>query len=172
MMPQPDTGESSNTGSGKLKGRQALVTGGDSGIGRAVAIAFAGEGADVAIGYLRSEEPDAKQVITISQKAGVKALAIPGDIAEESFCRKMVEHAKKDVGGLDILVNNAGTMSSHTDLLELSSADFDKVMKTNVYGLFWITINTASIQAYEPRGGIIDYAMTKAPIVAFEALRL
>lgn len=180
MSPQPDNGEDSYTGNGKLKGRKALVTGADSGIGRAVAIAFAREGADVAIGYLPSEEPDAKQVLKLIEKAGVKAVALPGDISDENFCQTMVKQAEKDLGGLDILVNNAATMSSHTNLLEVSSVDFDKVMKTNVYALFWITqaaipllkpgasvINTASVQAYEPSRGIIDYAMTKAAIVAF-----
>lgn len=180
MSPRPDNGEDSYTGSGKLKGRKALITGADSGIGRAVAIAFAREGADVAIGYLPSEEADAKQVIKLIEKAGVKAVALPGDISNESFCRTLVEQADKELGGLDILVNNAGTMLSHSDLLEVSSDDFDKVMKTNVYALFWITqaaipllqpgasiINTTSIQAYEPSRGIIDYAMTKAAIVAF-----
>lgn len=180
MDPQPDNGESSYTGSGKLKGRKALVTGADSGIGRAVAIAFAREGADVAIGYLPSEEVDAKEVMALIQKAGRKAVALPGDIEQESFCKEMVERAEKELGGLDILVNNAGTMMSHPDLLEVPTADFDKVMKTNVYALFWIVkaampllkpgasvINTASVQAYEPSPGIVDYAMTKAAIVAF-----
>ena len=180
MSPEPDNGESSYIGTGRLKGRKALVTGADSGIGRAVAIAFAREGADVAIGYLPSEEADAKEVLKLIDKAGVKAVAVPGDIAEESFCKTMVERAEKELGGLDILVNNAGTMSSHSDLLEVTTADFDKTMKTNIYGLFWITqaampllkpgasiINTASVQAYEPSEGIVDYAMTKAAIVAF-----
>ena len=180
MSPQPDNGESSYTGSGKLKGRKALVTGADSGIGRAVAIAFAREGADVAIGYLPSEEADAKDVLKLIEKAGVKAVAVPGDITEESFCKAMVERAEKELGGLDILVNNASTMSSHSDLLEVTSADFDKTMKTNVYSLFWITqaaiprlkpgssiVNTASVQAYEPSRGIVVYAMTKSAIVTF-----
>jgi NAD(P)-dependent dehydrogenase (short-subunit alcohol dehydrogenase family) len=180
MNPEPDHGESSYVGSGKLKGRKALVTGGDSGIGRAVAIAFAREGADVAIGYLEGEASDAKQVLALIEKAGVKAVGIPGDIAKEEFCRTLVKRADEALGGLDILVNNAGTMTSHTNLLEVTSAEFDKVMKTNVYALFWITqaaipllkpgasvINTTSIQAYEPSRGIIDYAMTKAAIVAF-----
>lgn len=180
MNPEPDHGESSYTGSGKLKGRKALVTGADSGIGRAVAIAFAREGADVAIGYLPSEEPDAKAVMEQIKKAGGKAIALPGDITDETFCKTLVEQAEKELGGLDILVNNAGTMSSHPNLLDVTSADFDHVMKTNVYALYWITraaipllkpgasiINTASIQAYEPSNGIIDYAMTKAAIVAF-----
>ncbi len=180
MNPKPDNGESSYTGSGKLKGRKALVTGADSGIGRAVAIAFAREGADVAIGYLPSEEADAKEVLELIKGAGVKAVALAGDIADEQYCQTMVQQAERELGGLDILVNNAGTMSSHPDLLQVTTADFDKVMKTNVYALFWITqaaipllkpgasiINTASVQAYEPSNGIIDYAMTKAAIVAF-----
>ena len=180
MSPEPDNGESSYVGTGRLQGRKALVTGADSGIGRAVAIAFAREGADVAIGYLPSEEADAKEVLKLIDKAGVKAVAVPGDISDESFCKAMVAKAEKELGGLDILVNNAGTMSSHTDLLEVTSAEFDTTMKTNVYALFWITqaampllkpgasiINTASIQAYEPSRGIVDYAMTKAAIVTF-----
>ena len=180
MSPEPDNGESSYIGTGRLKGRKALVTGADSGIGRAVAIAFAREGADVAIGYLPSEEADAKEVLKLIDKAGVKAVAVPGDISQESFCQAMVAKAEKELGGLDILVNNAGTMSSHTDLLEVKSVEFDTTMKTNVYALFWITqaampllkpgasiINTASVQAYEPSRGIVDYAMTKAAIVAF-----
>ncbi len=180
MSPKPDNGETSYIGTGKLKGRKALVTGADSGIGRAVAIAFAREGADVAIGYLPEEEADAKEVIKLIEKSGVKAVAMPGDIQDESFCRSMVEQAAKALGGLDILVNNAGTMASHTDLLKVTTADFDKTMKTNVYALFWITqaaipllkpgasiINTASIQAYDPSRGIVDYAMTKAAIVTF-----
>ena len=180
MTPQPDNGETSYVGTGRLKGRKALITGADSGIGRAVAIAFAREGADVAIGYLPSEEPDAKAVLQQIQAAGVKAVAVPGDIANQAFCKAMVEQAHKELGGLDILVNNAGTMSSHPDLLKVEPEEFDKVMKTNVYALFWImqaaipllepgasVINTASVQAYEPSNGIIDYAMTKAAIVAF-----
>ena len=180
MNPKPDNGESTYMGSGKLKGRKALVTGADSGIGRAVAIAFAREGADVAIGYLPNEEADAQEVIKAIKKSGVEAIALPGDIQSEDFCRDMVTRAEKELGGLDILVNNAGTMSSHTDLLEVTTEDFDKTLKTNVYALFWITkaaipllkpgasiINTASIQAYDPSRGIVDYALTKAAIVAF-----
>ena len=180
MSPEPDNGESSYVGAGKLKGRKALVTGADSGIGRAVAIAFAREGADVAIGYLPSEEADAKDVMKLLKDAGVKAVAVPGDISNEAFCQEMVEKAEKELGGLDILVNNAGYMMSHESVLDIPSADFDRVMKTNVYSLLWITkaavplmkpgssvINTASVQAYEPSEGIVDYAMTKAAIVAF-----
>jgi NAD(P)-dependent dehydrogenase (short-subunit alcohol dehydrogenase family) len=180
MDPPPDHGETSYVGSGKLKGRKALVTGADSGIGRAVAIAFAREGADVAIGYLPSEEPDGKDVLAWIRKAGVKAIAIPGDISDEAFCAEMVKKAENELGGLDILVNNAGTMSSHADLLEITTEEFDKTMKTNVYALFWITraaipllkpgssiVNTTSIQGYKPSRGIVDYAMSKAAIANF-----
>ncbi len=180
MDPVPDCGETSYVGAGKLKGRKALVTGADSGIGRAVAIAFAREGADVAIGYLPSEEADAKEVVKLIEGSGVKAVALPGDISEESFCKELVAKAQKELGGLDILVNNAGTMMTHDDLTKESTEAFDKVMKTNVYALFWITkaamevlkpgaavINTTSIQSFEPSAGVVDYAMTKAAITAF-----
>ncbi len=180
MDPKPDNGETTYIGSGKLQGRKALITGGDSGIGRAVAVAFAREGADIAIGYLPSEEADAKDLVTLLEKEGAKVVALPGDIAEEAFCKQMVAEAAKQLGGLDILVNNAGTMSSHANLKEVETDEFDHLMKTNVYALVWITkaamavlpaggsvINTASIQAYEPSKNIVDYAMTKAAIVAF-----
>ncbi len=180
MTPPPDNGETSYVGTGRLKGRKALITGADSGIGRAVAIAFAREGADVAIAYLPSEEADARAVLQHLQAAGVKSVALPGDITNRAFCKAMVEQAHTELGGLDILVNNAGTMSSHPDLLKVEPEEFDTVMKTNVYALFWImqaaipllqpgasVINTASVQAFQPSNGIIDYAMTKAAIVAF-----
>ena len=180
MSPKPDCGEDSYVGAGKLKGRKALVTGADSGIGRAVAIAFAREGADVAIGYLPSEEADAKEVIKLITKAGGKAVAIPGDVKDEVFCKSMVEIADKELGGVDILVNNASTMSSHNDLVDITSEEFDTTMKTNIYSLFWITkaaipllkpgasiINTTSVQGYHPSPGIVDYAMTKAAIANF-----
>ena len=180
MVPRPDHGEQSYTGSGKLTNRKALITGGDSGIGRAVAIAFAREGADVAISYLPSEESDAREVIELIKQAGQKAIALPGDITDEGVCRKLVSDAVEGLGGLDILVNNAGAQGTQPSLADISSKQFDNVMKTNLYALFWITqaavpylkpgaaiINTSSIQAYEPSQGIIDYAMTKAGIVAF-----
>lgn len=180
MDPLPDCGETSYVGAGKLQGRKALVTGADSGIGRAVAIAFAREGADVAIGYLPSEEADAREVMKVLHETGVKAVALPGDIQDEIFCQELVKQAEKQLGGLDILVNNAGTMSSHADLLDITTAEFDKTVKTNIYALFWITkaavplmkpgssiINTTSIQGYDPSKGIVDYAMTKAAIANF-----
>ena len=180
MHPVPDAGESSYTGSGKLEGRKALITGGDSGIGRAVAIAFAREGADVAIGYLPAEEKDAQAVISLIEKAGRKAVALPGDITSETFCRSLVETASQKLGGLDILVNNAAAQITEPNIADITTEQFDKTLKTNLYALFWITkaaipllspgsaiINTTSIQAYEPSQGIIDYAMTKAGIVDF-----
>jgi NAD(P)-dependent dehydrogenase (short-subunit alcohol dehydrogenase family) len=169
MDPKPDAGETSYTGSGRLQGRKALVTGADSGIGRAVAI-----------GYLPSEEPDAKEVMSLIEQAGVKAVALPGDISDESFAKSMVQQAHQQLGGLDILVNNAGFMMSHESLTDVASADLDRLMKTNIYALVWMTqaamkilppgasiINTASVQAVHPSPGIVDYAMTKAAIVAF-----
>jgi NAD(P)-dependent dehydrogenase (short-subunit alcohol dehydrogenase family) len=180
MEPRPDHGEESYKGSDRLKGRKALITGGDSGIGRAAAIAFAREGADVAIGYLPVEEPDAKEVIELIKAAGRKALALPGDIREEAFCRKLVADAAAAFGGLDILVNNAAKQVSQTSILEITTEQFDATFKTNVYAMFWITkaalahlpvgstiINTASVQAHDPSANLLDYAQTKACIVAF-----
>ena len=180
MNPVPDCGETSYVGSGKLTGRKALITGGDSGIGRAAAIAFAREGADVAIGYLPAEEEDARQVIALIEKAGRKAVAIPGDITGEAFCTTLVETAVKELGGLDILVNNAAAQATKPDILDITTEEFDKTLKTNLYALFWITkaaiphlapgaaiVNTTSIQAYQPSESLVDYAMTKAGIVDF-----
>jgi NAD(P)-dependent dehydrogenase (short-subunit alcohol dehydrogenase family) len=180
MDPQPDHGETSYRGSGRLTGRKALVTGGDSGIGRAAAIAFAREGADVAINYLPAEEPDARQVVYHIRKAGRKAMAIPGDITDAGFCRKLVSGAVDGLGGLDILVNNAAKQGSREGIADLSDEQFDQVFKTNVYAMFWITkaamphlkagaaiINTSSVQAFDPADILLDYASTKAAIVAF-----
>lgn len=139
MKPQPDHGELSYVGSGRLAGKRALITGGDSGIGRAVAIAFAREGADVAINYLPEEESDAETVIALIQAEGCKAVAIPGDVRNESFCETLVEQAASELGGLDILVNNAGRQQYCESLEELTTADFDATFKTNVYAAFWIT---------------------------------
>ena len=163
MTPRPDHGETTYRGSGRLAGRKALVTGGDSGIGRAAVIAFAREGADVAISYLPAEEPDAQEVVQLVRQAGRKAVALSGDIRDEAFCRKLVDEAVRQLGGLDILVNNASRQKSVEAIAELSSADFDWTFKTNVYAMFWITkaavphlkagsaiINTASQQAYDP----------------------
>lgn len=180
MDPTPDHGEESYRGSGKLAGRKALVTGGDSGIGRAAAIAFAREGADVAIAYLPDEEADAKEVVSLMEAEGRKAVALPGDIKEEAWCRELVQKAVSDLGGLDILVINAGRQQYREKIEELSTDDFDKTIKTNLYALHWIAqaavphmpagssvITTASIQAYQPSPILLDYATTKAGIVAY-----
>lgn len=180
MTPKPDHGETSYKGSGRLDGRKALITGGDSGIGRAVAIAFAREGADIAINYLPSEEKDAKEVLDLIEKSGRKAVAIPGDIKSEDFCNSMVETALKSLGGLDILVNNAAKQATQHSILDITTEQFDQTLKTNLYALFWITkaviphlkpgsaiINTTSIQAYEPSAALVDYAITKAGIANF-----
>ncbi len=180
MSPLPDHGEKTYQGSGKLAGRKALITGGDSGIGRAVAIAYAREGADVAINYLPEEESDAKEVIALIREAGRKAVAIPGDITEEAFCKKLVKQAAEELGGLDILVNNAGRQQFAESIKELTTESFDATFKTNVYAMFWITkaaveylprgaaiINTTSVQAYKPSDILLDYASTKASIAAF-----
>lgn len=175
MDPPPDHGESSYKGSGRLKGRKALITGGDSGMGRAAAIAYAREGADVAINYLPAEEPDAQEVIALIKKEGRTALALPGDLRDEAFCKKLVEQAVQGLGGLDIIVNNAARQQTRASILDVSSEDFDATMKTNVYAPFWIIraalphlkpgsciIGTASEQAYDPSPDLYDYAQTKA----------
>ena len=180
MTPRPDHGETSYVGSGRLVGRKALITGGDSGIGRAAAIAYAREGADVAINYLPIEEPDAREVIELIRAAGRKAVALPGDIRDEAFCKQLVEQAMTALGGLDILVNNAGKQVAKKSILEITTEQFDSIYKTNVYAMFWISkaaipymppgstiINTGSEQAFDPSKEIIDYASTKAAIVNF-----
>ncbi len=180
MEPRPDHGEQSYKGSGRLAGRKALITGGDSGIGRAAAIAFAREGADVAFGYLPPEESDAKEVVELIRAAGRKAVPLPGDIKDEAFCKKLVADAVAGLGGLDVLVNNAAYQMAQQSIDELTTEQFDAVFKTNVYAMFWITkaalghlppgaaiINTASIQAYDPSPTLVDYAQTKACIVSF-----
>ena len=180
MQPRPDHGETSYQGAGKLEGRKALITGGDSGVGRAAAIAFAREGADVAIAYLPSEERDAQEVLALIKAEGRKAIGIAGDNTDEHFSQLLPKKAKQALGGLDILVNNAGSQATQPRLAEITTEQFDHTLKTNLYGLFWITkaalplleagasiINTASVQAFHPSQGIIDYAMTKAAIVAF-----
>jgi NAD(P)-dependent dehydrogenase (short-subunit alcohol dehydrogenase family) len=175
MEPPPDHGESSYQGSGRLAGRKALITGGDSGMGRAAAIAYAREGADVAINYLPAEEPDAQEVIALIKKEARTGLAIPGDLKDEAFCRRLVEQAVQGLGGLDILVNNAARQQTRASILDVSSEDFDATMKTNIYAPFWIIkaalphlkpgaciIGTTSEQAYDPSPDLYDYAQTKA----------
>lgn len=175
MSPRPDHGEKSYKGSGRLKGRKALITGGDSGMGRAAAIAYAREGADVAINYLPAEEEDAKEVIALIKAEGRKAIAIPGDLRSEEFCKKLVEDTVKALGGLDILVNNAARQQTRKSILDVTTEDFDATMKTNIYAPFWVTkaalphlkpgaaiIGTTSVQATDPSEDLYDYAQTKA----------
>lgn len=175
MEPPPDHGEKSYKGSGRLQGRKALITGGDSGMGRAAAIAYAREGADVAINYHPDEEKDARQVIRLIEDAGRKGVAIPGDLRSESFCKDLVAKAVEALGGLDILVSNAARQQTKPSILDISSEDFDATMKTNIYAPFWIIkaalphlkpgaviIGTASEQAYDPSPDLYDYAQTKA----------
>ena len=180
MDPKPDHGETSYKGSGKLAGRKALITGGDSGIGRAAAIAYAREGADVAINYLPAEEPDAKEVIALIKAEGRNAVALPGDLRDAAFCRKLVEQAAAKLGGLDILVNNAARQQTRPGIADISDEDFDATIKTNIYAPFWLTkaavarmgagaviVNTASEQAGDPSPDIVDYALTRAAVLNF-----
>lgn len=180
LKPTADHGQSTYRGSERLKGRKALITGADSGIGRAVAIAFAREGADVVLNYLPGEEEDAKETIRLCKDAGRKVVTCPGDISSEVFCKELVETAVQGLGSIDILVNNAGKQVHVEALEELPTEQLEKTFATNVFAMFWITkamlghmpagasiINTTSIQAYQPSPGLLDYACTKASIVAF-----
>ncbi len=181
MRPRPDHGEDTYVGSGRLEGKRALITGGDSGIGRAVALAFAREGADVAIVHLPEEEADARETVRLVEDAGRRALSLPGDIRDEAFCRSVVERTVAAFGGLDVLVNNAAyQMSNDGGLAELTTEQLDRTLKTNVYALFWLTqaalphlrpgssvISTTSVQAFQPSPQLIDYAATKAAILNF-----
>jgi NAD(P)-dependent dehydrogenase (short-subunit alcohol dehydrogenase family) len=175
MDPRPDHGETSYRGTGRLAGRKALITGGDSGMGRAAAIAYAREGADVAINYYPSEEPDAREVIALIGEAGRKGVPIPGDLRDENFCKQMVARAVEELGGLDIVVCNAGRQQVQQSILDLTTEEFDATMKTNIYAPFWIIkaalphlkpgsviIGTTSEQAYDPSPDLYDYAQTKA----------
>lgn len=180
MEPDPDHGEETYRGHGRLKGRRALVTGADSGIGRAIAIAFAREGADVAIAYLPSEQRDADTVLTLIEEEGVKALALPGDVRDEAWNTTMVNRTVEAFGGLDILVVNAGRQQYREDVSQVRTEDFDATLKTNLYALHWLCqaavphmpagssiITTASIQGYEPSDILLDYATTKAGIATY-----
>jgi NAD(P)-dependent dehydrogenase (short-subunit alcohol dehydrogenase family) len=178
MTPTPDHGEASYVGSEKLVGYKALVTGGDSGIGRAVAIAFAREGADVAISYLPEEEKDARTTAEWVHKAGRQCALLPGDLRDEATARGVAHRAAGELGGLDVLVNNAGyQMARRGSVEDVTTDELDRVLKTNLYALFWVTqsalshlseggaiINNSSIQAYQPSNSLLDYAATKAAI--------
>jgi NAD(P)-dependent dehydrogenase (short-subunit alcohol dehydrogenase family) len=180
LQPKADHGQETYRGTGRLAGRRAVITGGDSGIGRAVAIAYAREGADVVISYLPSEEVDARDTIRIMQEAGHKALGLAGDITSEDFCKELISYAANELGSVDILVNNAGKQVYVPDIKDLSTEQLEKTYATNIFAMFWLSkavldhmpaggaiINTASIQAYQPSPGLLDYASTKAAIVAF-----
>jgi NAD(P)-dependent dehydrogenase (short-subunit alcohol dehydrogenase family) len=181
LEPKADHGEKSYKGSGRLAGRKAIITGGDSGIGRAVAIAFAREGADVLIAYLNEHE-DAKETAKWVKKAGKKAVTVAGDIREEAHCKKIIERAVEEFGGLDILVNNAAFQMSHKSLQELSAEEIDRTFRTNVFAMFYLCkfaepylkpgstiVNTTSINAYKPSPGLLAYAATKGAIQNFTA---
>ncbi len=180
MRPVPDSGETSYRGSGRLTGRKALVTGGDSGIGRAAVIAFAREGADVAINYYPTEEPDAQDVARLLRGEGHKVVLIPGDLTDEKFCRDLIARANRELGGLDILVNNAAYQQSKKSIAEISAEQFDRTMKTNLYAMFHLSkaaiplmkpgstiINTASVNSVMPEEELLDYATTKGGILIF-----
>jgi NAD(P)-dependent dehydrogenase (short-subunit alcohol dehydrogenase family) len=175
MTPKPDHGETSYQGSGRLNGRKALITGGDSGMGRAAAIAYAREGADVAISYLPEEESDAQEVIQLIKAAGRNGVALPGDLRDRAFCQRLVEQAVQRLGGLDIVVCNAGRQQSKVSILDVTDEEFDSTMKTNIYAPFYIIkaalphlsegsciIGTTSEQAYDPSPDLYAYAQTKA----------
>ena len=180
LDPPADHGEESYRGSGRLEGRKALITGGDSGIGRAVAIAYAREGADVAISFMPSEQPDADDVAALIREAGREVVALPGDLTDERYARGLPGRAADALGGLDILVVNAGHQNYFESFDQITSDDFDSTLRTNLYALFWTTqeaskimppgaaiITTSSVQAYDPTTTIMHYATTKAGIVAF-----
>lgn len=179
MDPKPDHGEKTYKGSGKLKGKRAIITGGDSGIGKAVAIAFAREGADVLISYLNEEE-DARDTEKYIKEAGSKAILIPGDISDENHCKLIIDTAVKELGGIDIIVNNAAYQMQHESLQEITTEEFDFTFRTNVYAMFWLCkygeeylkpgssiINTSSVNAYSPNPTLMPYTVTKGAIQNF-----
>jgi NAD(P)-dependent dehydrogenase (short-subunit alcohol dehydrogenase family) len=179
MHQQPDYGEQTYRGHGRLQGRKALITGADSGIGRAVALAFAREGADVLISYLNEHE-DAKETARIVREAGRKAVTADGTIEDVRHCEELVDRAFRELGGLDILVNNAAFQATHERIEELNPEEWDKTFKTNISAMFYlcraalprmpegsVILNTASVQAYQPSPTLLAYASTKGAIVTF-----
>ena len=180
MQPEPDYGYETYRGTGRLEGKAAIITGGDSGIGRAVALAFAREGADVLISYLEEEEPDARETAQIVEEAGKKAIKVPGDIVEESQCQALVQRALEKFGKIDVLVNNAAHQMTVSGIADISSELLDRTFKTNIYAMFWLCkaaiphmpeggsiINVSSIQAYQPSPTLLPYSATKGAIVTF-----
>ncbi|MDO5705269.1 MAG: SDR family oxidoreductase [Paracoccus sp. (in: a-proteobacteria)] len=180
MKPEPDHGEKSYVGSGRLEGRRALITGGDSGIGRAVAIAYAREGAEVTINYLPQEQPDVDELAALFDKEGLVLHQMPGDLTDEDFTRALPGKAKEKMGGLDVLVNNAGKQVFQEDVGKITTQQFDRTMRTNIYATFWLCqealeimppgasiINVTSIQGYDPSETLLDYATSKFAIRGF-----
>ena len=180
MQPEPDYGYETYRGMGRLEGKAAVITGGDYGIGRAVALAFAREGADVMISYLEEEEPDARETAQVVEEAGKKAVKVPGDIVEESRCQALVQRAVEEFGKIDVLVNNAAHQMTVDGIADISSELLDRTFKTNIYAMFWLCkaaiphmpeggsiINVASIQAYQPSPTLLPYSATKGAIVTF-----
>jgi NAD(P)-dependent dehydrogenase (short-subunit alcohol dehydrogenase family) len=180
MDPVPDHGEKSYVGHGRLAGRRAFITGADSGIGRAVAIAFAREGADVAIGYLPQEQKDAESTAALIDEAGRRSVLVPGDISDEGYCRQAIDQVASELGGLDLLVMVAGDMQTIEGIQDFTTEALDTTLRTNVYSLFWLTkaalehfepgaaiITTSSIQGFQPSPELVEYAVSKAGIVNF-----
>lgn len=180
METRPDYGEDSYRGSGRLEGKAAIITGGDSGIGRAVALAFAREGADVLISYLPEEEQDAQETRRVVEAAGRRALTVPGDIGDQAHCETIVQRAVQEFGRVDILVNNAAFQRTHQSIAEISAEELERTYRTNIFAMFYLCkaaiphmqpgstiINTASIQAYQPSSSLLAYASTKGAIVTF-----
>ena len=176
MAPQPDYGVETYRGSGKLEGKKAVITGGDSGIGRAVALAFAREGADVVISYLEEEEPDAEEAAQAVEDSGRKALKVPADVAEESQCQELIHKAVSEFGRIDVLVNNAAHQMTVEGIADVSTDLLDRTFKTNIYAMFWLVkaalphmseggsiINVASIQAYQPSPNLLPYSAPRVP---------
>lgn len=183
MAPAPDHGEESYTGNEKLKDKAAIITGADSGIGRAVAIAFAREGADVVLSFLPEEEDDARETARWVEEAGRRAILLPGDVGKKKYCQKLVETATKKLGKLDILVNNAGFQRTYDDLADVPEEEFERTFRTNVFGTFFLSqaaaevlpkggviLNTCSIQSFEPSANLVAYAPTKAALVSLTKL--
>lgn len=180
LDPKADLGETSYRGTGRLEGRRALITGGDSGIGAATAIAFAREGADVVITHLPDEQPDADKIVELIRAEGRTGVSIPGDVRDRQFNTELVERAIAELGGLDVVVVNAGKQVSRPAITDITDEQFDETVKTNVYGMFWLLkdvvphleagasiILTTSIQAYSPSDHLLDYAMTKGAMNTF-----
>jgi NAD(P)-dependent dehydrogenase (short-subunit alcohol dehydrogenase family) len=180
MTPEPDSTRPEHRGSGKLAGKVALISGGDSGIGRAVAVLFAREGADVAIGHLAEEDSDANETVKLVEAEGRRCLTLPGDIGDEAFCRQAVERTVRELGRLDVLVNNAAEQHTTESITDISAEQLERTFRTNIFAMFYLTkaalphlgegsaiVNTTSVTAYQGNPSLLDYSSTKGAIVAF-----